>query len=911
MQRRTTTGSRTRTRVPVTTCAALMTALDLVLERLEKVRKRGERWSACCPAHADRHPSLSVGVGHEGKVLLKCFAGCRVEDIVRALGLEVSALFDDQRGGPSPSGGRQGRQADQVGPRLVAVGGKLVDPTPGLTVEELAAAKRLPVELLSELGVGTVNYFGPPAVQVPYIDESGEIAGIRYRLSLAREPRFRWKKGTKAASLLYGASRLRDAQEAGFVLLVEGESDAWTLIHHGLPVVALPGASMWSEEHAQRLDGVETVFAVIEPGEGGDTLLDSLRHSVIRPRVRAVRLPAKDVSELHVLDATTFVDRLRMAMDEATTLLDLEGEHRREQAASEWEHCRELARKDNILLALAIKLRARGFVGSLKTPKLVYLVLTSRLLRRPVSLVLRGLSSVGKSYTVECVVVFFPQSAYFNRSGMSERALVYSDESFEHRIICIAEAEALAGEGQGAYFLRTLISENRLIYETVEKDGDRFVARLIEKPGPTGVILTTTRLRLDPEVETRLLALTVPDDPALTREIMRSIARRTDDTLDDEQDEAWLALQRWLEVGGERRVIDQDGFLLALAERIPVVAVRLRRDFALIRSLVFAHAILHQATRPRDEHGRVLATLDDYEAVRDLIAGIIAEGIGATVSDDVRETVAAVQSALEANPGESAVKRAQIQAELGLDDRATNRRLMQASEAGFVENTNPGRGKIGLYKVGSSIPDGVDVLPSAGELRLDLGNLDKLVPAEGHSAPSPFWASRNFLSACTTRSRPESSPRTSGMRRTGHTALSWRTSRWAIRFGLRRPSSSAATAGSAHADTRSLSPADDHAGEDARLAARAVLPVLRAGVPTHDGGRVSESVLCTAERLAAQHGCPLVAAARHPEHRTELMGLNAELERTAVSGTAEARVRVQKALEDVLRARVRGARRAA
>lgn len=722
-----------------------MTALDLVLQRLEKVRKRGERWSARCPAHADRHPSLSVGVGHGGSVLLKCFAGCRVEDIVRALGLEVSALFEHEGGGSIPPRGRQERQADQVGPRPVAVSGKRVDSVPGLTVEELAEAKQLPVEVLSELGVGTVNYFGPPAVQVPYTDESGEIVGIRYRVSLEREPRFRWKKGTKAARLLYGANRLRDAQDAGFVLLVEGESDAWTLIHHGLPVVALPGASMWSEEHAQRLDGVETVFAVIEPGEGGDTLLDSLRQSVIRPRVRVVRLPAKDVSELHVLDETTFADRLGVAMDEATTLLDLDGEHRREQAASEWDHCQELARSGNILELLAIRLRERGFVGSLKTPKLVYLVLTSRLLRRPVSLVLRGLSSAGKSYTVDCVVVFFPKSAYFNRSGMSERALVYSDESFEHRIICIAEAEALAGEGQGAYFLRTLISENRLIYETVEKDGDRFVARLIEKPGPTGVILTTTRLRLDPEVETRLLALTVPDDPALTREIMRSIARRADDSVDDEQDEEWLALQRWLEVGGERRVIDEDGFLLALAERIPVVAVRLRRDFALIRSLVFAHALLHQTTRPRDEHGRVGATLDDYEAVRDLIAEILAEGIGATVSAEVRETVAAVQSALEASPGESVVKRAQVQTELGLDDRATNRRLSQATEAGHVENTNPGRGKVGLYKVGSPIPDGVDVLPSAGELRLDLGNLDNLVSAEGHTSPLSLLGDEGFL----------------------------------------------------------------------------------------------------------------------------------------------------------------------
>lgn len=678
-------------------------------------------------------------------MLLKCHAGCRVEDIVRALGLELSALFEREGGGSTPSLGRQARQADQAEPQLVGVGGEPFDRTSGLTVEELAMAKRLPVELLAGLGVQTVRYFGAPAVQVPYIDETGEVAGVRYRLSLDAEPKFKWKKGTKAANLLYGASRLSEAREAGHVLLVEGESDAWTLFHHSFPVLALPGASMWRDEHAARLEGIETVYAVIEPGKGGETLLESLRCSVVRPRVRVVRLPTKDVSELHVLGETIFAERLQQAMDAATRLLDDEENLRLEQAASEWEVCEELALEHDILEAFAAELRRREFAGSLKTPKIVYLVLTSRLLRRPVSLVLRGLSSAGKSYSVEIVVLFFPKSAYFDRSGMSDRALVYSGESFEHRIIYIAEAEALAAGGLSAYYLRTLISENRLVYETVEKDGEQLVTRVIEKPGPTGVILTTTRLQLDPEIETRLLAVTVSDDPALTRQILRSIARRADDTLTDAPEESWLALQRWLELAGERRVIDEDGFLLAVAERIPAVAVRLRRDFSLLRSLVFAHAILHQSTRPRDEHGRVVATLDDYEAVRDLIAEVIAEGIGATVSDEVRETVAAVQSALEATSSESVVKRAQVRAELGLDDRATNRRLLQATEAGHVENTNPGRGKVGLYKVGSPIPDGVDVLPSAGELRLDLGNLDNLVTAEAHTGPLSLLGDEGFL----------------------------------------------------------------------------------------------------------------------------------------------------------------------
>ena len=51
-----------------------MTVTDL-LNRLDRLRKTGEGWSALCPAHADKNPSLSVGMGDGGQILLRCFAG--------------------------------------------------------------------------------------------------------------------------------------------------------------------------------------------------------------------------------------------------------------------------------------------------------------------------------------------------------------------------------------------------------------------------------------------------------------------------------------------------------------------------------------------------------------------------------------------------------------------------------------------------------------------------------------------------------------------------------------------------------------------------------------------------------------------------------------------------------------------
>jgi hypothetical protein len=69
--------------------------VDFVLSLpLRKLRPRGPRqWSACCPAHDDRRPSLEIGVSESGKVLMHCHAGCKIDDICTALGVTIPDLF--------------------------------------------------------------------------------------------------------------------------------------------------------------------------------------------------------------------------------------------------------------------------------------------------------------------------------------------------------------------------------------------------------------------------------------------------------------------------------------------------------------------------------------------------------------------------------------------------------------------------------------------------------------------------------------------------------------------------------------------------------------------------------------------------------------------------------------------------
>jgi putative DNA primase/helicase len=68
-----------------------MKAVD-VLDRLEQVTGGNGKWMACCPAHQDKSPSLAISET-EDRVLVYCFAGCGAEDVMAAIGLNVTDLF--------------------------------------------------------------------------------------------------------------------------------------------------------------------------------------------------------------------------------------------------------------------------------------------------------------------------------------------------------------------------------------------------------------------------------------------------------------------------------------------------------------------------------------------------------------------------------------------------------------------------------------------------------------------------------------------------------------------------------------------------------------------------------------------------------------------------------------------------
>lgn len=70
-----------------------MSPIENFLQNLKKVRGRNGRWTACCPAHDDRSPSLAIREGEDGRVLVHCFGGCDIHSIVQAVGMDMGDLF--------------------------------------------------------------------------------------------------------------------------------------------------------------------------------------------------------------------------------------------------------------------------------------------------------------------------------------------------------------------------------------------------------------------------------------------------------------------------------------------------------------------------------------------------------------------------------------------------------------------------------------------------------------------------------------------------------------------------------------------------------------------------------------------------------------------------------------------------
>jgi hypothetical protein len=188
-----------------------------------------------------------------------------------------------------------------------------------LTAATLAQAKHLPESFVRDLGLRDV----PEGVAIPYHDQLGNLLFERTRLSLDVGKRFLQPDGVPLAP--YGLNRLEAARKRGLLILVEGESDCWTLWRSGLPALGLPGSSSARTLQSEHVAGFQQVFVVREPDQGGAGFIKGISERL--PEIGFVGEAYevsfdgfKDPSALYCDDPERFPERFQDALNHATVI---------------------------------------------------------------------------------------------------------------------------------------------------------------------------------------------------------------------------------------------------------------------------------------------------------------------------------------------------------------------------------------------------------------------------------------------------------------------------------------------------------------------------------------------------------------------------------------------------------------
>jgi hypothetical protein len=367
------------------------------------------------------------------------------------------------------------------------------------------------------------------------------------------------------------------------------------------------------------------------------------------------------------------------------------------------ENCADLIESESVLDIYEEELRTSGkFAGSATVVMVVILALVSRLLAQPVSILVRGESSAGKSYAIKCAMDFMAQGSTYVLTAMSDKALAYGNETLAHRAIVLFEDDALTS-GTIAYMMRSLLSEGKIVYEFVDFEQGRGTTT-IERDGPTNLV-TTTPGKIDYELNTRMLSLNVDTSPDATRSVLESAAAQAEGGSGRSDLSDFREFDLWLAAGPDEAVIP---YAVKIAQACDTAAVRMRRDLVAVFGLVKAHALMHQAHRERNGDGAVIATPQDYAVIYELVADSIALAAGASVPPGVRRLV----ETLKAMGGDSiGIPISAIADRAGLNRSTISRNVAAAETLGLVDNTQQ-NGKKKMLIVGDPLPEDRSVLPS-------------------------------------------------------------------------------------------------------------------------------------------------------------------------------------------------------
>lgn len=239
-----------------------------------------------------------------------------------------------------------------------------------------------------------------------------------------------------------------------------------------------------------------------------------------------------------------------------------------------------------------------GYTGEEINKQLAYLVMTSRKLRNPLSMIISSNSAAGKSSLQKVTLELCPTEDAKHFTRLTQQSLYYLGEnSLKHKFISIEEEE---GSSDAGYSLKAMLSAKVLQVATTTSDPQtgRMKADEYRTEGPIAVMVSTTSPDIEPELASRTLLITIDESKEQTNRIhdKQRIARTLEGRLHQQKREGVVRLHHNIQ-----RTLDASLMVINnYADQLTFPADRLkhRRGHDQYLDLIECIAFLRQHTKP-------------------------------------------------------------------------------------------------------------------------------------------------------------------------------------------------------------------------------------------------------------------------------------------------------------------------
>jgi len=418
-----------------------------------------------------------------------------------------------------------------------------------------------------------------------------------------------------------------------------------------------------------------------------------VKHDVIKRDIGRVLLKLEELQEKKINEA------LQPARKEISL------------SAKEREEALELLKDPALLERITADFEKCGLVGEGTNVLVGYLAAVSRKLEDPLAVIIQSSSAAGKSALMDAVLALIPEEDQVRYTAMTGQSLFYMGETeLAHKTLAISEEE---GAERASYAIKTIQSEKRLRIASTGKDPKtgRLITHEYQVSGPVQIMLTTTSVEIDEELQNRCIVLTVNEGREQTRAIHQ--LQREAETLEGllrnrERDRILKQHQN------AQRLLRPLMIVNPYAKRLTFLdnQLRTRRDHLKYLGLIRSMSLLHQYQRQLKtvkHRGQpmqyVEVTLEDIEAVNQLANEVLGRTLD-ELSPQTRRLLMIIDEMVTANCQRLSMDRSDyrfsrrdVRVYTGWSDFQVRMHLRKLQELEYVLIHHGGRGQSFVYEL--------------------------------------------------------------------------------------------------------------------------------------------------------------------------------------------------------------------